>query len=175
MSREAFFASGVLDRVGALTPDLSGPDTEAWMATLLGRAGDGPVGVTGYCMGARLAVRAAAAFPGIVGAVGGFHAGGLVTDEEASPHLLLAASTATYTFGHADQDRSMPLEAVATLEAALTDAGRPHLNEIYEGAAHGYTMADTSMYDERSAERHFHELQRLLDGVLVPGGRSSSL
>ena len=61
----------------------------------------------------------------------------------------------------------MPLEDVATLEQALTDAGRTHLNEVYEGAAHGYSMADTSMYDERAAERHFHELRRLLDRVLV--------
>ena len=166
-AREEFFASGVMDRIAALTPALSGPDTEAWMAALLERAGEGPVGVVGYCMGARLAVRAAADFPGTVGAVGCFHGGGLVTDEDDSPHLLLGSTTAEYVLGHADQDSSMPIEAVATLEERLTEAGRPHLNEIYEGAAHGYSMADTSMYDERAAERHFHELQRLLDRVLV--------
>lgn len=166
-AREEFFAGGVMDRVAALTPDLSGPDSEAWMATLLEHAGDGPVGVTGYCMGARLAVRAAAAFPGTVGAVGGFHGGGLVTEEPDSPHLLVAGTTAEFCFGHADQDRSNPIEAVAALEEALTEAGRPHLNEVYEGAAHGFTMADTSMYDERGAERHFHELRRLLDRVLL--------
>ncbi len=115
------------------------------------------MGVTGYCMGARLAVRAAAGFPGTVGAVGGFHGGGLVTEEPDSPHLLVG-NQAEYVFGHADQDGSMPLEAVAALEDALAEAGRPHLNEIYEGAAHGYSMADTSMYDEPAAERHFREL-----------------
>ncbi len=166
-AREEFFASGVMDRVGALTPDRSGPDSRAWMETLLAHAGTGPVGVTGYCMGVRLAVRAAADFPGTVGAVGGFHGGGLVTEEPDSPHRLVGSSTAEYAFGHADQDGSNPIEAVATLEEALTEAGRPHLNEIYEGAAHGYSMADTSMYDERAAERHFHELRRLFDRVLV--------
>ncbi|MXG89571.1 dienelactone hydrolase family protein [Nocardioides flavescens] len=164
--REAFFASGVMDRVGALTPDRSEPDAEAWMRTLLEHAGDGPVATTGYCMGARLAVRTAGQFPGTVGAVGGWHGGGLVTDGDDSPHLAIAASTAEFAFGHADQDGSMPLEAVEALEAALQDAGRPHVNEIYAGAPHGYTMADTSMYDEGAAERHFRELQALLSRAL---------
>jgi carboxymethylenebutenolidase len=39
----------------------------------------------------------------------------------------------------------MPLDAVQALEATLQAAGRPHVNEVYEGAAHGYTMADTSV------------------------------
>lgn len=164
-AREAFFASGVMDRVRALTPDRSAPDAEAWLATLLEPAGDGPIGVVGYCMGARLAVRTAGQFPGTVAAVGGFHAGGLVTPGN-SPHLAIAASTASYVFGHADADASMPLEAVQALETALTDAGRPHVNEIYEHAPHGYTMADTSMYVEAAAERHFEALRGLFAGEL---------
>ncbi|HEU5038301.1 MAG TPA: dienelactone hydrolase family protein [Nocardioides sp.] len=165
-AREEFFASGVGDRVAGLTPDRSGPDAEAWVRTLQEHAGDGPIGVTGYCMGARLAVRTAGQFPGTVAAVGGFHGGGLVTDAADSPHLAIASSTAEYAFGHADQDRSMPLEQVEALEQVLQDAGRPHLNEVYEGAAHGYTMADTSMYDESGAERHFNVLQGLLSRTL---------
>lgn len=168
-AREAFFASGVMDRVGALTPERSLPDAEAWMATLLQHAGDGPVGTTGYCMGARLAVRTAGQFPGTVAAVGGFHGGGLVTDEAASPHLAIAGSTAEYVFGHADNDGSMPLEAVETLEATLSEAGRPHVNEIYEAAPHGYTMADTSMYVEAAAQRHFAALRDLFARTLVGG------
>jgi carboxymethylenebutenolidase len=165
-AREAFFASGVGDRVAGLTPDLSGPDAEAWVRALQEHAGDGPIGVTGYCMGARLAVRTGGQFPGTVAAVGGFHGGGLVTEAPDSPHLAIAASTAEFAFGHADQDRSMPLEQVAALEEALQAAGRPHLNEVYAGAAHGYTMADTSMYDEAGAERHFAVLQELLARTL---------
>lgn len=164
--RERFFASGVMDRVGALTPDLSGPDAEAWVAALTEHAGAGPIGVVGYCMGARLAVRTAGQLPGVVGACAGFHGGRLVTDAPDSPHLAIAASTAEYAFGHADQDPSMPLEQVAALEEALAAAGRPHLNEVYAGAAHGYTMADTSVYDEAATERHFDVLQGLFGRTL---------
>lgn len=165
-ARDAFFAGGAMDRVRALTPALSLPDAEAWVAALSEHAGGGPIGVTGYCMGARLAVRTGGQFPGTVGAVGGFHGGGLVTDGADSPHRAIAASTAEYAFGHADQDPSMPLSAVEELERTLQEAGRPHLNEVYEGAAHGYTMADTSVYDEAASERHFSVLHGLLARAL---------
>jgi carboxymethylenebutenolidase len=165
-ARDAFFGSGVMDRVGALTPDLSEPDAAAWVGELEKHAAEAPIGVTGYCMGARLAVRTAGQFPGRVAAVGGFHGGRLVTDAPDSPHLAIAGSTAEYVFGHADQDSSMPVEQVEALGRALADAGRPYLNEIYEGAGHGYSMADTSVYDEAGTERHFEVLEALLARTL---------
>lgn len=166
-AREDFFGSGVMDRVAALTPDLAARDAVAWVDELQRYAGPGAFGVTGYCMGVRLAVRAAGQFPGTVAAVGGFHGGRLVTDAPDSPHLAIAGSTAEYVFGHADRDASMPVGQVEELEQVLVDAGRPHLNEIYPGAAHGYSMADTSTYDEAAAERHFAELEALLDRALA--------
>ena len=42
----------------------------------------------------------------------------------------------------------------------------PRPTTIYAGAAHGYTMADTSMYDEAATERHFRELEDLLRPAL---------
>jgi carboxymethylenebutenolidase len=165
-AREAFFAAGVMERVAGLTPELAETDAAAWVAELEKHAGDGPIGVTGYCMGARLAVRTAGQFPGTVAAAGGFHGGGLVTDAEDSPHLAIADSTAAYAFGHADQDSSMPMEQVEALEQVLQDAGVEHVNEIYEGAAHGYSMADTSAYDEAATERHFNVLRDLFARTL---------
>lgn len=165
-ARERFFEGGVMQRVKDLTPDLAESDATAWLAALDEHAGDGPVGVTGYCMGARLAVRTAGWHPERVRAVGGWHGGGLATDAPDSPHHAITGSSAEYAFGHADHDRSMGPEAVATLGAALTAAGRPHTNKVFEGALHGYTMADTSVYDEAAAERHFAELRALLDRTL---------
>ena len=60
----------------------------------------------------------------------------------------------------------MPLDAVADLEEALQAAGRAHLNEVYEGAAHGYSMADTSAYHQAAAERHFRQLGALFARTL---------
>jgi carboxymethylenebutenolidase len=117
-------------------------------------------------MGARLATRAAGLRPDVVAAVGGFHGGGLVVDGPDSPHLMLAGARAEFVYGHADEDRSMPVEAVEALGKALEAEGLTYTNEIYEGAGHGYTMADTAPYDEAATERHFEALRALFARTL---------
>jgi carboxymethylenebutenolidase len=165
--RDAFFAT-IGSRVAGLTADLAADDITAYIAALRSTPGvsDGPLGVTGYCMGARHAIRAAGAHPYDVAAVGGFHGGNLITDQDDSPHLSLASARAAFVFGHADQDGSMSPESVTGLEDALVAAGLEHTNVIYPGSAHGYVMADTSMYDETGAERHYAELEALFARTL---------
>jgi carboxymethylenebutenolidase len=165
-NREAYVGAAMA-RVRAHTPDQAAVDREAYLDALLGLPGvHGPVGVTGYCMGGRLAIRAAAGRPDDVAAIGVFHAGGLVTDADDSPHRLLAFVRAEVLAGHADDDRSNPPEAIAAFDAALEAAGLSYATAVYPGAAHGFTMADTSSYDEAAAERHFTELQALFARVL---------
>ena len=141
-------------------------DAPAYLAALRDRCAEGPVGTTGYCMGARLAVRTANAHPDDVGAAGGFHGGGLATDDDDSPHLGLVDARAEFAFGHADNDRSMPPEAVARLGDALSAAGLVFINDVYAGASHGYTMNDTPAYHEEGAERHFRALEELFARTL---------
>jgi carboxymethylenebutenolidase len=166
-ARDDFFQNGLGTRFPDLTTAGAAQDADAYVATLREHAGEGPIAVTGYCMGVRLATRTAGQFPETVAAVGGFHGGQLATDADDSPHRSIAMSTAEYVYGHADNDGSMPPEQVAQLEEALTAADRPHVNEIYAGAVHGYTMADTSMYSEAAAERHFAALQGLLERTIA--------
>jgi carboxymethylenebutenolidase len=166
-NREAFF-EGVMPRVQGLTNDLVKPDIEAYLAALreLPGVADGPSAVTGYCMGGRLALVAACAFPDQVAAAGDFHGGRLATESPDSPHRDLPQARASFVFGHADNDGSMTPQDIARLEAALDDAGLTYTSAVYEGAPHGYTMSDTSMYDEAASERHFTELQALLASAL---------
>jgi carboxymethylenebutenolidase len=128
----------------------------------LEQAGRGPVAITGYCMGGRVGWRIAAAYPERVAALGAFHVGGLVTDAEDSPHRSAGELDAELYLGYADNDRSMPADAIAEVERALDAAGVRYRSEVYPGAAHGYTMADTPAYDEAAAERHYSELFALL-------------
>ena len=151
-----------MDRVHGLTPDLLAADAPAYLTALRERASDGPFGTTGYCMGARLAVRTANAHPDDIAAVGGWHGGGLATDDEDSPHRGLGNARAEFAFGHADNDRSMRPEAVRRLGEALSEAGLVFINDVYPNARHGYTMADTPAYQEEGAERHYRVLEELL-------------
>jgi carboxymethylenebutenolidase len=121
---------------------------------------------TGYCMGARLSLRTAGAYPERVAAAAGFHGGGLATDAPDSPHLVADRVAAELYFGHADRDHSLPPEQIERLNAALTEARVRFQAEVYEGARHGYTQADTSSYNADAAERHWNELLALFERTL---------
>ncbi|MDE9366326.1 dienelactone hydrolase family protein [Luteipulveratus sp. YIM 133132] len=167
-ARDEFFQQA-MPRVDELTADRTTADIAAYtdaLAHLDGVTG-GRFGTVGYCMGAQLAVRAAGQDQRFV-AVGGFHGARLATDEPDSPHLGLPNARAELVFGHADQDRSMPPEAIERLGDAMEAAGLTATNEVYSGAAHGYTMADTAVYDEAATERMYTELRALLDRTLSP-------
>jgi carboxymethylenebutenolidase len=163
--RSAFFAS-LRPLIDQLTPDRLAADSAAYLDYLAAVGRPGPAAITGYCMGARVGWRITLAHPDRVAALAGFHAGGLVTDAPDSPHRSAADVKAELYFGFADQDQSMTAEQIATFERALDDAGARYRSEIYEGARHGYTMADTAAYHEPSGERHFRELRDLLERTL---------
>ncbi|HEX4362916.1 MAG TPA: dienelactone hydrolase family protein [Solirubrobacteraceae bacterium] len=167
--RRGALLAQVMPLVQDLTPERIVRDGAAYL-DLLEEAGRGPVAITGYCMGGRLGWRIATAYPDRVAALGCFHTGGLANDGADSPHLSAGELQAELYLGYADNDQSMTREQIATVEHALDDAGVRYASAIYEGAAHGYTMADTPVYDEAAAERHFSELFALLDRtVAVPG------
>lgn len=162
-ARTEFFAA-VRPLMAELTADRLAADGAAYLDELA-KVSDGPTAITGYCMGVRLALRIAAAHPDRIAALAGFHGGGLVTEDAESPHRSVDKLQARVYFGHADNDRSNGPEQIAALEEALAAAGVEYRSEVYEGAAHGYTMADTPAWNEDASERHFKALFNLLKGV----------
>ena len=90
----------------------------------------------------------------------------LVTDTERSPHLVLPQVKARLYFGHAVNDRSMSIEAIQKLEAALRAWGGSYQSETYDGALHGWMIAGGKSYHQQYAERGFGKLMELLDGTL---------
>jgi carboxymethylenebutenolidase len=159
---QAAYVRSVRPLLDALTPETLAADGAAYLSALESVAGPGPVAITGYCMGGRVGWRIAAAHPDRVAALAAFHPGGLVTDAPDSPHRSAADLKAELYLGFADQDPSMSAEQIATLEDTLDAVGARYRSDVYEGARHGYTMADTSAYNEAAAQRHYWELRALL-------------
>ncbi|MFE3002409.1 dienelactone hydrolase family protein [Nocardia sp. NPDC059246] len=155
----------VFPMIRELTPERMRSDAGAYLDWLAASPQVAPskVGLTGYCMGARLAVIIAAMFPDRVAAVAGFHGGPLVTDSPESPHLTVGNITGELYFAHAGEDHHMTPEHIAQFDKALDAAGVRHRTEVYEGAQHGYTQADTSAHDAEADERHYRELLDLFD------------
>ena len=158
----------LMPMIQALTPERIAADAGSYVDFLTAQDGvsPGPVAIVGYCMGGMNALRAIEAHPDRITALASFHGGRLVSDQPNSPHLGVGAITGEVYFGHADNDQSMTPDQIKALEAALQEAGVTYTSEVYEGAPHGYTMSDTSMYDEQAEQRHWVNLFALLDRAL---------
>jgi carboxymethylenebutenolidase len=142
-------------------------DADAYLRFLAAQpeVSPGSAAVIGYCIGAALAMRTAAAHPGQVAAVAGFHPGFLVTSAPDSPHRLVPGLTAQVHLGLSEND--MRPEAISQLNQALDAAGVGYTTEIYPGTIHGYTMSDTDAFDPSALQRHWERLLALLDRTLA--------
>jgi carboxymethylenebutenolidase len=141
---------------------LSDADAYLRFLTTQPEVGAGPVAVTGYCIGGLLAMRTAAAHPGQVAAVAGFH-GPVGAD---GPDLL-SKLTAQAHLGHAETD--MTPEALGELNQALDAAGVGYTSEIYPGTIHGFTMSDTDAFNPAALQLHWDRLLPLLGRTLANG------
>ena len=169
---DAAYRQRLMEIVGAVKPDGVIADTRAMIETVAAdsAASDGPRVCVGYCMGARMALRAAAALSGEFVAAAGIHPGALVTDEPDSPHRDLGAIGGELYFSFAENDQSATPEVVDAFRQALEDQGVRGEVERVAGTSHGFAMADLPVYDQPAAERHFERTLELWRRNLAPEG-----
>jgi carboxymethylenebutenolidase len=126
----------------------------------------GAIGITGYCMGGRLALIAAGTYPEAVAATASYHGGRLASDDPDSPHRLAARMKARIYVAGAIEDQSFPDDMKDRLEKALSDAGVDHLIETYP-ARHGWVFSDVPVYDAAASERHWQTMLALFESELA--------
>lgn len=125
------------------------------------------VGVTGYCMGGRIAIAAAETFPAQIAAVLSFHGGNLAPDSADGLHTRLNKIQGELYVAHADQDPSMPVDQIERFETALKESQIRGRTEIYVGSPHGFTMKDLPHYNEKGLALHWVHLFQVLDRNLL--------
>ncbi len=152
-----------------LTQDAAMSDARAYISFLDDQSSvdtSRKIGTAGYCMGGPLIMRTAAAVPDRVGAAASFHGGGLVTDKEDSPHLLIPKSPAHVLHAVAENDDARDPEAKIVLAKAYEDAGIPAEIEVYAGANHGWCPPDSAAYNEVQAEKAWSRMLALYESAL---------
>ena len=160
----------VLPMAGKLNADTHFTDARAFVGFLDEQAAvdtGRKIGTTGYCMGGPMVMRTVAAVPDRLGAGATFHGGGLATDADDSPHLLIPTTTAQMLHCVAANDDENNPEAKNILRDAYASAGIPAEIEVYEGAMHGWCPPDSQVYNEAQAERAWGRLLVLLETALA--------
>ncbi|MDP6582722.1 MAG: dienelactone hydrolase family protein [Vicinamibacterales bacterium] len=156
--------------MGTLNADTQIRDAMAFISFLDSQAAvdtNRKMGTMGYCMGGPFTMRTAAAVPYRIGAAASFHGGGLVTNADDSPHLLVPLMEAQYLFAIAANDDENQPEAKDVLREAFADAGLQAEIEVYAGAMHGWCPPDSGVYHEAQAERAWSRLLVLFESALA--------
>jgi carboxymethylenebutenolidase len=151
--------------MASLSNGLVASDTAAMLALVDAdpKADASRIGAVGYCMSGPFVLAAAAEHPRLC-CVASIYGANLVTDREDSVHRKLDRVRCDTYFACAEIDRWAPPETVATLEAALKQAGTPYRLEWYPGAQHGFAFPQRAgIYDKPSAERHWTRLFSLFE------------
>ncbi len=125
------------------------------------------IGTTGYCMGGPMVFRTAAAVPDRIGAAATFHGGGLATDTDKSPHLLIPQMKAGFLIAVAENDDEKDPDAKVTLKDTFGANGLSAEIEVYDDAMHGWCPPDSRVYNEVQAERAWSRLLALFERNLA--------
>jgi carboxymethylenebutenolidase len=142
--------------ISTVTPDTVIADTDAVLEAIAEdpAAAPGPKVCVGYCMGARVALHAAAARADEFVAAACIHPGMLKTDAPDSPHHDLANVRGELLVAFAEVDQSVTAEMVDDFRRELEEQGVDGVVERWPGT-HGFAMADLPVYDRAASERHF--------------------
>ena len=121
------------------------------------------IGAAGYCMSGSYTLRAGAEMPERVKACASFHGGGLVTDNEDSPHLLAGQITGGVLIAIAENDDARAPEDKVVLREAFEASPAAATVKVFDGAMHGWCPPDSRAYDEARAEEAWAMFLALLE------------
>jgi carboxymethylenebutenolidase len=138
-----FSDAEAMDDTGAMLEFLAGDDA----------AGTGPKACVGFCLGGRLAIRAAASFPDRVKAAASLHGSALVTDRGDSPHRLVARLQGELYCGFAGDDPYTSPSTIEDLANAMTSTSAKFSYQVHAGTEHGYALPSRDIYNESAARR----------------------
>lgn len=120
------------------------------------------IGVTGFCMGGRLAFLTACALPDQVAAAAPFYGGGIHN------HLAQAGGIkAPMLMFFADQDGFIPVEQVKTIDAKLKELGKDYRVKRYADADHGFFCNHRASYNQTAAQDAWSELKTFFASKLA--------
>ena len=125
------------------------------------------IGTTGYCMGGPMTMITAHERADRIGAGASFHGGGLATDKENSPHLLIPEMNADYLIAVAENDDKRDPMNKTILKDAFVSAGRSAEIEVYEGTQHGWCPPDSAVYNEEQADKAWARTLVLFEKALA--------
>jgi carboxymethylenebutenolidase len=151
------------------TDDMVESDLKALVAALDGEpaARSGPMGVIGFCIGARSVLRTIANHPDVFAAGVALHPSFCTTKDDDSPHLGVAPYSGYLYVGFGAEDK---MQAAADNEAFIDATNQLSdgrgLAEVHDGADHGFAVPGGA-YHEAAADRSYAKALEIFDKAVA--------
>lgn len=130
----------------------------------------GAKGCFGFCLGGRLAMRAASLFHDQIKAAASLHGSRLVSDNADSPHLLAEKLQGEFYCGFAEHDPYTPPTTVDRLAAAMKASAATYGYEVHAGTEHGYALPNRDIYNKAAAMRDWECILAMFQRQITPSG-----
>jgi carboxymethylenebutenolidase len=128
----------------------------------------GAMGCFGFCLGGRLALRAAARFPDTIKAAASFHGTRLVSGDEDSPHRQVSKIQGEFYCGFGADDPFSPPSTVEQLAAAMKTAAVAYSYTVHPATEHGYALPDRDVYNKYAALRDWELILAMFHRQIPP-------
>lgn len=124
-----------------------------------------PMGVIGFCIGARSVLRTIADHGDRFQVGVGMHPSFCVTEDDDSPHLGVAGFAGSVYVAFGSEDKMQSAESQQALIDAVIAKGDPSGAEIHDGADHGFAIPGPA-YQEAAADRSYARALALFEKEL---------
>ena len=110
------------------------------------------IGITGFCMGGRIAFLAACKLSEEIKAAVPFYGGGIAADSPTAPLNFAADLRAPVLCFFGEKDPYIPLAQVRDIDDRLRLLGKAYEIKVYPGADHGFFCDDRVSYDPEAGK-----------------------
>ena len=164
----------ILAFLSHLTDEFAVSDTGAGLDDLATDAAvrSGAAGSVGYCLGGRLVIRAAGAFPDAFRATASLHGTRLVVDSPDSPHREASRMKGEVYCGYGELDHYTPPDVIAALRDAFAGQAVDYRDLVHSQVDHGYAIPDRDVFDKAAAERDWERIFAMYQRQLRPCGEA---
>jgi carboxymethylenebutenolidase len=118
----------------------------------------GPKGSIGYCLGGRLTLSTAIAYPEHFRASASMHGTAMASDAPDSPHRSIGKIKGEVYCGFGEKDRFTPPKVVETLGRLMKENSVQYRGVVHPGADHGYALPDRDVFDKSAANRDWENI-----------------
>jgi dienelactone hydrolase len=124
------------------------------------------IGITGFCVGGRIAFLTACRHPAAIKVAVPFYGGGIAADTPTAPINLADRIQCPILCFFGETDKMIPMDQVRRLDETLKRLKKTAEVKVYKGAGHGFFCNDRASYDAGAAQNAWDIMRQWLTKYL---------